>query len=140
MTQISRLVFALAACALLSSASAVVAKDITLPPSGDNQFSSVTQGIGLVRVTVEYHSPDVHGPTGDDRHGKIWGGLVPYGMADLGFGTCGNQCPWRGGANENTVFTTSHDIKVQGQHLPAEASRKLLESLIQQIEASGSSK
>ena len=28
-------------------------------------------------------------------------------MASLGFGTCGDQCPWRGGANENTVFTTS---------------------------------
>src|SRR5260370_219164 len=40
-------------------------------------------------------------------------------MGNLGFGTCGDQCPWRGGANENTVFTTSHDIKVQGQPLPA---------------------
>src|SRR6185295_10706293 len=52
-------------------------------------------------------------------HGKIWGGLVPYGMANLGFGSCGDQCPWRGGANENTVFTTSHDVKIQGQPLPA---------------------
>ena len=40
-------------------------------------------------------------------------------MADLGFGTCGKECPWRGGANENTVFTTTHDVKVQGQPLPA---------------------
>jgi hypothetical protein len=92
---------------------------ITTPPSGDNQYASVTQGIGPVRLTVEYNSPDVHGPDGADRKGKIWGDLVPYGMASLGFGTCGDQCPWRGGANENTVFTTSHDIKVQGQPLPA---------------------
>jgi hypothetical protein len=92
---------------------------ITQPPSGDNQYSSATQGIGPVRVTVEYSSPDVHSPTGDDRHGKIWGGLVPYGMANLGFGSCGDQCPWRGGANENTVFTATHDVKVQGQPLPA---------------------
>jgi tetratricopeptide (TPR) repeat protein len=92
---------------------------VTLPPSGDNQRSSVTQQIGLVSVTVEYSSPDVHAPDGTDRAGKIWGELVPWGMADLGFGTCGKECPWRGGANENTVFTVSHDVKVQGQTLPA---------------------
>jgi DUF2911 family protein len=92
---------------------------LTVPPSGDNQYSAAVQGIGPVRLTIEYHSPDVHSPTGDDRRGKIWGGLVPFGMANLGFGTCGDQCPWRGGANENTVFTTSHDVKVQGQLLPA---------------------
>lgn len=93
---------------------------LTLPPDGDNQLASVTQGIGLVRVTIDYNSPDVHGPTGEDRRGKIWGTPVAhYGMANLGFGTCGDQCPWRGGANENTVFTTSHDVKIQGQSLPA---------------------
>ena len=59
-------------------------------------------------------APTSTAPTGEDRKGKIWGGLVPYGMANLGFGACGDQCPWRGGANENTVFTTSHDIKVAG--------------------------
>jgi len=39
-------------------------------------------------------------------------------MANLGFGTC-KECPWRVGANENTVFTTSHDIQVNGSALPA---------------------
>lgn len=92
---------------------------LTLPPSGDNQYAAVTQGIGPIRLTLEYNSPDVHSPTGEDRRGKIWGGLVPYGMADLGFGTCGKECPWRGGANENTVFTTTHDVKIQGKPLPA---------------------
>ena len=72
-----------------------------------------------MRLTVEYSSPDVHGPDGADRRGKIWGDLVPYGMDNLGAGSCGDQCPWRGGANENTVFTTNYDIKVQGQPLPA---------------------
>lgn len=92
---------------------------VTLPPDGDNQRSTVIQHIGLVTLSVDYSSPDVHSPTGEDRAGKIWGGLVPYGMANLGFGTCGDQCPWRGGANENTIFTTSHDVQVQGQTLPA---------------------
>lgn len=94
-------------------------RGLTLPPSGDNQHSVVTQYIGPVAVTIDYNSPDVHSPTGDDRSGKIWGALVPYGMANLGFGTCGDQCPWRGGANENTVFRVSHAVKVQGQPLPA---------------------
>ena len=114
---------ALAALPLLAAlgSPAVAQAGLTLPPSGGNQRSTVIQQIGPVRVSVDYSSPHVHSPAGDDRKGKIWGGLVPYGMANLGFGTCGDQCPWRGGANENTVFTTSHDIKVQGQLLPAGA-------------------
>ena len=92
---------------------------LTLPPSGDNQRAVVTQYIGPVKISIDYSSPDVHAPDGSDRRGKIWGTLVPYGMTNLGFGTCGDNCPWRGGANENTVFSTSHDIKVQGQPLAA---------------------
>jgi hypothetical protein len=89
-----------------------------LPPDGDNQRSTVTQGIGVVKVSIEYSSPNVHAPNGEDRRGKIWGQLVPYGLVDLGFGTC-KECPWRAGANYNTIFTVSHDVKVQGQPLPA---------------------
>jgi tetratricopeptide (TPR) repeat protein len=70
-------------------------------------------------VTIEYSSPDVTGPSGEDRTGKIWGQLVPYGMANLGFGTCGDQCPWRAGANENTTFSVSHDVLIEGQPLAA---------------------
>jgi len=109
----------LAAAALLAALPAAAQGGLSLPPSGNNQYSSVTQGIGLVKVTITYNSPHVHSPQGEDRHGKIWGGLVPYGMANLGFGTCGDQCPWRGGANENTVLTTTHDVLVQGKPLPA---------------------
>jgi tetratricopeptide (TPR) repeat protein len=108
-----------AATALALAGPAAAQRGITLPPSGDNQRSTVSQNVGLVHLSVDYSSPDVHAPNGDDRRGKIWGQLVPYGMADLGFGTCGKECPWRGGANENTVFTTSHDIKVEGKTLPA---------------------
>jgi tetratricopeptide (TPR) repeat protein len=91
---------------------------ISTPPSGDNQKSSVSQNIGLVKVTIDYNSPDVHAPNGDDRRGKIWGTLVPYGLTNLGFGTC-TECPWRAGANENTVFTVSNDVKINGQPLKA---------------------
>ncbi|HJX28384.1 MAG TPA: DUF2911 domain-containing protein [Thermoanaerobaculia bacterium] len=110
----------LAAAALLAALPA--SAQLTFPPNGDNQFASVTQGIGPIRLTVQYNSPDVHAPDGTDRRGKIWGtDVAPYGLTSLGVGTCGDQCPWRGGANENTVFTTSHDVKVDGQPLPAGA-------------------
>ena len=91
---------------------------ISTPPSGGNQKASVTQHIGPVRVTIDYSSPDVHGPNGEDRRGKIWGTLVPYGLQNLGFGTC-KECPWRAGANENTVFDVSEDVKIEGQPLKA---------------------
>jgi hypothetical protein len=118
MPRASHLLFALAVVVLAGGAHVATAKDITLPPSGDNQFCSVTQGIGIVRVTVEYSSPNVHAPDGHDRKGHIWGELVPYGLADLGYNGC-TQCPWRGGSNENTVFTVSHPVKIEGQPLPA---------------------
>ena len=102
---------------LLAAGSATA--QLTMPPDGGNQRASVTQYIGLVKVTIDYNSPKVHSPlTGEDRRGKIWGKLVPYGLVDLGFGTC-KECPWRAGANENTVFTVSHEVKIEGRTLPA---------------------
>lgn len=108
------------ACAVALSVHPTLAfaKAPTLPPSGENQVSRVVQQMGMVQLGVEYSSPDVHGPDGRDRRGHIWGELVPYGLSDLGYNDC-KQCPWRGGANENTVFTTSHDVKIEGQPLPA---------------------
>jgi hypothetical protein len=92
---------------------------LTLPPSGDNQKASVTQFVGPVKVTIDYSSPAVHGPSGsNDRRGQIWGKLVPYGMTDLGV-LGGKLSPWRGGANENTVFTVSDSITIQGEPLAA---------------------
>lgn len=91
---------------------------LTLPPSGNNQKASVTQFVGPVKVTIDYSSPAVHGPAGTDRRGQIWGKLVPYGMTDLGL-LGGKLSPWRGGANENTVFTVSDPVAVEGQPLAA---------------------
>ena len=92
---------------------------LTLPPSGNNQKASVTQFIGPVKVTIDYSSPAVHGPgSATDRRGQIWGKLVPYGMTDLGV-SAGKLSPWRGGANENTVFAVSDPVTIEGQPLPA---------------------
>jgi tetratricopeptide (TPR) repeat protein len=115
----SGVVLSLVAAAFLTTSLATAQTSITLPPSGDNQKASVTQHIGPVTVSIDYSSPKVHSPlNGEDRRGKIWGKLVPYGLVNLGFGTC-KECPWRGGANENTVFRVSNDVKIEGQPLPA---------------------
>jgi tetratricopeptide (TPR) repeat protein len=103
--------------AILATGVSSAAQSITLPPSGGNQRAEVIQQIGMVRASIEYSSPDVHGPGGEDRRGKIWGALVPWGIHDLGFNNA--KGPWRAGANENTVFTISHDVKIDGQPLPA---------------------
>jgi hypothetical protein len=94
------------------------AQQLTTPPSGDNQKSKVTQFIGPVEVSIAYSSPDVHGPNGEDRTGKIWGEVAHFGFIDQGFGTS-KAAPWRAGANENTVFTVSHDVKIEGKELKA---------------------
>ncbi|MGZ4778693.1 MAG: DUF2911 domain-containing protein [Thermoanaerobaculia bacterium] len=104
----------------LLSAAVLRGQGLTTPPNGDNQHASVSQSIGLVKITIDYNSPKVHNPfTKEDRRGKIWGTLVPYGpQKTLGYGTC-TECPWRVGANQNTTFTVSHDVQIQGQTLKA---------------------
>jgi len=103
---------------LITICSWAMAQSLTTPPSGGNQKSSVTQWIGLVSVTINYNSPDVHAPNGDDRKGHIWGELVHYGFIDQGFGSS-KAAPWRAGSNENTTITLSHDVKIGGKDLKA---------------------
>src|SRR5262249_40210871 len=110
-----RLVFTIL---LTLPAGAQIVPGLTVPPSGGNQKASVTQHIGPVTVTIDYSSPAVHAPNGTDRRGQIWGKLVPYGLTDLGFGN-GKPAPWRAGANENTVFTTSDPVLIESKPLPA---------------------
>lgn len=107
-----------AAAVALCAAGAFAQQALTLPPSGGNQRQTIIQEIGPVKVTVDYSSPHVHSPQGQDRRGKIWGELVPYGLVNLGFGTC-KECPWRAGANENTTISFSTPVKIEGQPLPA---------------------
>ena len=102
----------------LAAGVSALAQSISIPPSGDNQKSSVTQWIGPVAVTIQYSSPNVHGPNGEDRKGHIWGELVHYGFIDQGYGTS-KAAPWRAGANENTTITFSHDVKIGGESIKA---------------------
>ncbi len=108
--------------ALVAGAASVSGQALTTPPPGANQRSVVTQYLGMVSVTIDYNSPDVTSPAGDDRTGKIWGQLVPFGIAPNPFypqfGTA-QTMPWRVGANENTTITFSHDVEVEGDPLAA---------------------
>lgn len=83
---------------------------LTFLPRG-SQMAKVSQRIGTTDVSIIYSRPSVN-----DR--EIWGALVPYGMNNLGFGTAA-ESPWRAGANENTIFKTTHDLTIGGKTLPA---------------------
>ena len=104
--------------AVSTAVAAQVASEITLPPNGDNQKAEVSQWIGLVKVTIDYHSPRVHLRGVTDRTGHIWGELVQYGFFDEGFGPA-HATPWRAGANETTTISFSHDVKVDGKDVKA---------------------
>jgi hypothetical protein len=93
--------------------------ELTLPDGGNgvSQRAEVVQWIGPVKVTIDYHGPNVHG-RGTDRAGHIWGELVPWGLNDEGFGPS-RAIPWRAGANESTTIAFSHDVKVGGNEVKA---------------------
>src|SRR5499433_3767563 len=92
--------------------------ELATPPAGDAERAEVSQWIGPVRISIEYHSPRVHNPATNDRTGRIWGELVHYGFVDEGFGPT-QSAPWRAGANESTTITLSDDVKVDGKDLKA---------------------
>ncbi len=102
----------------LGIASAQEASELSVPPAGDNERAEVSQWIGPVRISIDYHSPKVHNPADNDRTGHIWGELVHYGFFDEGFGPT-KGAPWRAGANESTSITFSNDVKVEGKDLKA---------------------
>jgi len=94
-------------CAFL--ATIAQAQNVTTPRA--SQAAEVSQTIGLTKITINYSRPSVRGR-------KIWGNLVPYGFQKINFASRG-EIPWRAGANENTVFTNSHELKINGKTLPA---------------------
>jgi len=74
--------------------------------------ASVMQRIGAdTDITINYYRPGVKGR-------KIWGDLVPYGMAPANQ-YAKNPFPWRGGANETTTIEFSSAVKIKGNALPA---------------------
>src|SRR6266446_3405325 len=106
------------ACVPFQTTRSQVHSELAMPPNGNNERAEVSQWIGLVKISIDYHAPNVHGGGGADRTGHIWGELVSYGFPDPGFGPS-RAAPWRVGANETTTITLSHDVKVDGKDLKA---------------------
>ena len=87
---------------------------LTAEPDGGNKKASVSEQVGIVKIGITYSRPGVKG-----REGKIWNTAVAhYGFIDQGHGTS-TAAPWRAGANENTVMSFSHPVKIEGKDLPA---------------------
>lgn len=76
----------------------IVKAQLVLPLPSPN--ASITQGIGLTDISIDYSSPGVKDRT-------IWGDLVPYGEL------------WRAGANAPTKISFSNDVMIEGQSLAA---------------------
>jgi len=75
--------------------------------------AGVFQRIGVdTDINISYSRPGVKGR-------KIWGGLVPYGLAPGDKESHGKPFPWRGGANECTTIEFSKDVTIDGHKLPA---------------------
>lgn len=76
--------------------------------------ASVMQRLGVdTDITIVYSRPGVKGR-------KIWGELVPYGLAPGTEYSKGKPFPWRAGANENTTIEFSKDVLIEGNKLPAD--------------------
>ena len=89
---------------------------LDLPPSGGNVRATVTEEVGITSITIKYSRPDVN-----KREGKIYGdgNLITYGFTSTNLTTGKNTQPWRAGANENTIITFEHDVKVEGKDIKA---------------------
>jgi hypothetical protein len=86
---------------------------LNLPRESGRQ--EISQTIGDTNVSIVYHRPNVKGrpiwgcTTADviPKGGVTYPCLVPTGQV------------WRTGANENTTFEVTNDVKINGQALPA---------------------
>jgi Protein of unknown function (DUF2911) len=83
---------------LLCALSLALSAQIQLP--APSPTSTITQAIGLTKITIEYSRPSVKGR-------KIFGDLVPFDKV------------WRTGANKITNITFADDVMVNGQKVPA---------------------
>lgn len=81
------------------------------PPASPKAAITQTVGVDTV-ITIEYSRPGVKGR-------KIWGELVPYGLAPGNKYSDNKPFPWRAGANQNTTIEFSKDVLIEGKNLAA---------------------
>lgn len=85
-----------------------------IPPIGFNPKATISEEVGITSITIKYSRPGVKG-----RDGKIWGGVVGNGFRNYSFISNSLTSPWRAGANEATVISFEHDVKVEGRDIKA---------------------
>jgi len=85
-----------------------------IPPVGFNPRSTISEEIGITSISIKYSRPGVKG-----REGKIWGNVVANGFGTFNFISGNMSSPWRAGANEATIISFEHDVKVEGRDLKA---------------------
>jgi hypothetical protein len=94
-----RIYFYLAAMLLLVCASQnSYAQTLKIPQLSSTQ--TITQDLGLGKITLTYSRPSVRGR-------KIFGAMEPYGVV------------WRTGANEATIIKFTDDVTIEGHKVPA---------------------
>ncbi|NNE98299.1 MAG: DUF2911 domain-containing protein [Pyrinomonadaceae bacterium] len=112
----TRKYFAAIAFIFVAFSSYSLSQNVTTPRNA-SPAAQLKQRIGLTDITVKYSRPKIT-LRGNDRTGKIWGQLVPYGLQKVNFPKP-QEIPWRAGANENTTIHFSTDVAVEGKTLPA---------------------
>ncbi len=85
-----------------------------VPSVGFNPRATISEEVGITSISIHYSRPGVKG-----REGKIWGGVVASGFGTFSFLTNTMTNPWRAGANQATVISFEHDVKVEGKDLKA---------------------
>ncbi len=75
--------------------------------------ASAMQRLGVdTDITIEFSRPGVKGR-------KIWGELVPYGLAPGNRYSKDQPYPWRAGANENTTIEFTKNVLIEDLPVPA---------------------
>lgn len=95
----------------------LVLTTVFLQAQGNKPRSSLNASVmqrlgGDTDITITFCRPGVKGR-------KIWGELVPYGLAPGNKYSDNKPYPWRAGANENTTIECGKDLLVEGEKLPA---------------------
>lgn len=85
-----------------------------VPSVGFNPRATISEEVGITSIIINYSRPGVKG-----REGKIWGEVVANGFGTFSFLTNTMTSPWRAGANQATVISFEHDVKVEGKDIKA---------------------